>query len=74
MNLNNSGNLKTLGTVTATSFIGNINASSLNTGTVPNARISGTYTGLTNLTGTGNVDFARFIGNAGDTVTAPSIT
>ena len=25
-------------------------------------------------TGTGNVDFARFIGNAGDTVAAPSIT
>jgi len=29
---------------------------------------------LTNLTGTGNVDFARFIGNAGDTAAAPSIT
>ena len=74
MDLNNSGNLKTLGTITGTSFIGNINASSLNTGTVPDARITGTYTGLKNLTGTGNVDFARFLGNAADTVAAPSIT
>lgn len=67
-------NVSTAGVITAASFSGNINASNLNTGTVPNARISGTYTGLTNLTGTGNVDFARFIGNAGDTVAAPSIT
>ena len=67
MKVNSSG-------VTAPTFIGNINASSLNTGTVPNARITGSYTGLASLTGTGNVDFARFIGNAGDTVAAPSIT
>ena len=67
-------NVSTAGVITAASFSGNINASNLNTGTVPNARITGTYTGLTNLTGTGNVDFARFLGNAADTVAAPSIT
>ncbi|MFN3188070.1 MAG: beta strand repeat-containing protein, partial [Candidatus Paceibacteria bacterium] len=49
-----------------------LNASNLSSGTVPNARISGSYTGLTNLTGSGNVDFARFLGNAADTAAAPS--
>jgi hypothetical protein len=68
-------------TGTATSFNGTdnitipvtaLNASNLNAGTVPDARISGSYTGMTNLTGTGNVDFAKFLGNAADLVTAPS--
>lgn len=51
-----------------------LNASRLTDGTIPNARISGSYTGLTNLTGSGNVDFARFLGNASDTVSAPSFS
>jgi hypothetical protein len=68
-------------TGTATSFNGSanitipvtaLNASNLNAGTVPDARISGSYTGMANLTGTGNVDFAKFLGNAADLVTAPS--
>lgn len=50
------------------------NASNLNSGTVPDARISGSYSGLTNLTGSGSVDFAKFLGLAADTVTTPSFT
>lgn len=50
------------------------NASNLNAGTVPDARISGSYTGMTNLTGSGTVDFAKFLGNAADTVKAPSFS
>lgn len=51
-----------------------LNASNLASGTIPDARISGSYTGMSNLTGSGNVDFARFLGNASDTVTAPSFS
>lgn len=69
-------------TGTAQSFNGSANIvipitavpTSLLTGTVPDARISGSYTGLTNLTGTGTVDFSRFLGNAADTVAAPSFS
>jgi hypothetical protein len=70
-------------TGTATSFNGGANitipitamdASSLSTGTVPDARISGSYTGMVNLTGSGSVDFANFLGLATDTVTTPSFT
>lgn len=70
-----AGNVWTSGT-----FMGNgsgltdLDASKLTSGTIPNARISGSYTGMTNLTGSGNVDFAKFLGNAGDTVSAPSFT
>lgn len=68
------------GTLTTTTFSGSgasltaLNASNLSSGTVPDARISGSYTGLTNLTGTGNVDFSRFLGNAAGTVALPSFT
>lgn len=70
-------------TGTATNFNGSanitipvtaLNASNLSSGTVPNARITGSYTGLTNLTGSGNVDFSRFLGNAADTVSTPSFS
>ena len=70
-------------TGTATSFDGGanitipvtaLNASNLSSGTVPDARISGSYTGMTNLTGSGTVDFAKFLGNAADTAAAPSIS
>ena len=70
-------------TGTATSFNGGANivipitaidASSLSTGTVPDARISGSYTGMVNLTGSGSVDFAKFLGLAADTVSTPSFT
>ena len=70
-------------TGTATSFNGGanitiaataLNASNLSEGTVPDARISGSYTGLTNLTGSGTVDFAKFLGNAGDSASAPSFS
>ena len=50
------------------------NASNLNAGTVPDARISGSYTGMTNLTGSGTVDFAKFLGNAADSASAPSFS
>lgn len=50
------------------------NASNLNSGTVPDARISGSYNGLVNLTGSGSVDFSNFLGLAADTVTTPSFT
>jgi hypothetical protein len=70
-------------TGTATSFNGSaniaiavtaLNASNLNAGTLPDARIAGSYTGMTNLTGTGTVDFAKFAGLATDTAAAPSFT
>jgi hypothetical protein len=70
-------------TGTATSFNGSTNiiipitaidAGSLSTGIVPDARIAGSYTGITNLTGSGSVDFAKFLGLATDTVTTPSFT
>jgi hypothetical protein len=57
---------------TATNVSGGLNASNLTSGTVPDARISGSYTGMTNLTGSGTVDFAKFLGNAADTAAAPS--
>jgi hypothetical protein len=50
------------------------NASNLLTGTVPDARIAGSYTGMTNLTGSGTVDFAKFAGVGTDTAAAPSYT
>lgn len=68
------------GAISGTSFAGSgaaltsLNASNLSSGTVPDARISGSYTGLTNLTGSGNVDFSRFLGNGADSVTAPSFS
>lgn len=70
-------------TGTATSFNGGanitiaataLNASNLSAGTVPDARISGSYTGMVNLTGSGTVDFAKFLGNASDTASAPSFS
>ena len=41
---------------------------------IADARISGSYTGLINLTGSGTVDFARFLGNTADTAAAPSFS
>jgi hypothetical protein len=38
-----TGNIEASGNVTANNFIGNANASSLNSGTIPGARLSGTY-------------------------------
>jgi hypothetical protein len=69
-------------TGTATSFNGSANitipvtsvASSSLSGTIPDANIVGSYTGLTNLTGTGTVDFSKFLGNPADTVAAPSFS
>jgi len=68
------------GTLSATVFSGSgaslttLNASNLSSGTVPDARITGSYTGMTNLTGSGTVDFAKFLGNAADTAAAPSFS
>jgi hypothetical protein len=56
------------------SSLTSLNASNITTGTIADARISGSYTGMTNLTGTGTVDFGKFLGNAADTVTAPSFS
>ena len=80
LQLTGTGNLTVLGTATATGFSGSgaslttLNASNLSSGTVPDARISGSYTGMTNLTGTGTVDFAKFLGNAADTAALPSFS
>jgi len=73
---NNSQKLETsstgvsiTGTATATTFSGSgesltsLNASNLSSGTVPDARISGSYTGLTNLTGSGTATFGTFSGS-----------
>ena len=74
-----SGNFSA-GTITATGFSGSgasltsLNASNLGSGTVPDARISGSYTGMTNLTGTGTVDFSKFYGNGADTAALPSFS
>jgi len=74
-----SGNFSA-GTITATGFSGSgasltaLNATQLTTGTVPDARISGSYTGMTNLTGTGTVDFSKFYGNGADTAALPSFS
>jgi phage-related tail fiber protein len=51
-----------------------LNASALTSGTLPDARLVGAYTGMTNLTGSGSVDFAKFLGNPADTVALPSYT
>ena len=79
-------NARTIGmsgvTATATSFDGSANITipvtavpaTLLTGTIADARISGSYTGMTNLTGTGTVDFAKFAGLATDLVSTPSFT
>jgi lipopolysaccharide export system protein LptC len=69
-------------TATATSFNGSANitipitavSTSLLTGIIADAQISGSYTGMGNLTGTGTVDFNKFTGNASNTVTSPSFT
>ena len=67
---------------TATSFNGSANIiipvtsvpTSLLTGVIADANISGSYTGMVNLTGSGIVDFSRFLGNTSDTVAAPSFS
>lgn len=64
----------TAGTTLVAADIPNLDANKITSGTIADARISGSYTGMVNLTGTGNVDFARFLGNAADTSAAPSFT
>lgn len=69
-------------TATATSFNGSANIlipvtavpATLLTGIVPDASISGSYTGMVNLTGSGSVDFNKFLGLATDLVSTPSYT
>ena len=80
LNAKVTGDLTVAGTITSGGFSGNgsalttLNASNLSSGTIPDARITGSYTGLTNLTGSGTVDFSRFLCNAADTVSAPSFS
>jgi len=75
LNYNPSTNTLVAGTFSGSgASLSSLNASNLSSGTVPDARISGSYTGMTNLTGSGTVDFAKFLGNAADTVTAPSFS
>jgi hypothetical protein len=69
-------------TATATSFNGGSNIvipitavpTTLLTGAIPDANISGSYTGMVNLTGSGSVDFNKFLGLATDLVSTPSYT
>jgi|11BtaG_2_1085332.scaffolds.fasta_scaffold06782_2 hypothetical protein len=51
-----TGNITTTGTITSTGSVsGPLNADNLTSGTVPDARITGSYTGLTNLTMSGDL-------------------
>ncbi len=60
------------GTATATLFSGSgasltsLNASNLSSGTVPDARITGAYTGITTLTMSGNATADSYLVNSGD--------
>lgn len=49
------------------------NASNMSSGTLPNARLSGSYTGLTSLTGSGVATFDYFVAGSG-TAANPTIT
>lgn len=66
--LRDSGGGFSAGTITAT-FSGNgasltsLNASNLSSGTVPDARISGAYTGITSLTASGTITAGTFSGS-----------
>ena len=72
---NPSTNTLTVGTFAGSgASLTSLDASNLTSGTVPDARISGSYTGMTNLTGTGTVDFAKFLGNGADTAALPSFS
>lgn len=69
-NENIQGNLNLVGSFSSTGVIfGNgsglttLNASNLSSGTVPDARITGAYTGITNLTLSGYVDFGSSVGD-----------
>ncbi len=69
------GNIN-IGTSTFTgngSGLTSLNASNLSSGTVPDARITGAYTGLTNLTGSGSSTFASFLLSSNGTAAAPAI-
>ncbi|PIR97190.1 MAG: hypothetical protein COT91_02700, partial [Candidatus Doudnabacteria bacterium CG10_big_fil_rev_8_21_14_0_10_41_10] len=50
-----------------------LNASNLSSGTVADARITGSYTGLTNLTGSGTSTFGSFILSSDGTAASPAI-
>lgn len=61
--------------------ITNLNADALATGTIPNARITGAYSGITTLAGSGQASFASFLGTSaqafiarGGGETTPSFT
>lgn len=66
-------------TIQAATFIGSgsglttLSATQLTTGTVPNAAISGSYTGFANATGSGTATFANLVG-AGAGITALNAT
>lgn len=68
-NVTMAGTLDVTSSVTAASFTGvgtaltALNASQLASGTVPNARISGSYTGFASVTGSGTATFASFSGS-----------
>jgi hypothetical protein len=58
--VNVSGNLTVGGTITGSGVsLGNLNASNLASGTVPDPRLSGTYSNAINLTNTGNTLFGN---------------
>jgi hypothetical protein len=74
------GGVGTIGIKTSGTFYGSgagitaLNAGNLTAGTIPDARIAGSYTGMVNLTGSGTVDFAKFAGLGTDTAALPSYT
>ena len=70
-----SGNLRATGNVTADgSIVGLLNASQLNRGTVPNARISGSYTNFSSIVASGNIRGNRIIASNYGSQASPAYT
>lgn len=76
-NPTHSGTHTFSGTVNAGAFVGpggsltGLNANNLTSGTVPDARLVGAYTGFTDLTGSGTAAFATFLGSTTASATVP---
>lgn len=76
-NPTHSGTHTFSGTVNAGAFAGpggsltGLNANNLTSGTVPDARLVGAYTGFTDLTGSGTAAFATFLGSTTASATVP---
>jgi hypothetical protein len=68
----NSGQLATTSYVQTALTV--LNASNLTSGTIPDARLTGAYTGLSDLTGSGTVKFTKLHAQSTGSATAPSFS